>query len=222
VVVTAVQVKKYLQPLLDANDDLALVGRLLVMKPVTHILRAVIIDRRSSAETIVPTWFCYHMFGPYPIYFLSWGDQLYGRNWRTDDPNVSEALCAAIESVALPKIRPVTTIEAFHEALPVLSAYWGHKWEKMPDVKMLFDAAEGDIESAKTLCRDMICTRADPGPKEADVTIATAAGAKKLCALLANDDIAGVVRTLHEWEETNVKTLKLAPYWQPMPFPVEE
>jgi hypothetical protein len=222
VVVTAVQVKKYLQPLLDANDDVALVGRLLVVKPVTHILRGVLIDCRSSKETIVPVWFCYHMFGPFPDYSLNWGDKLWGRNWRTDDPNVSQALCAAIENVALPKIRPVTTIEAFHEALPVLSAHYGHRWEIIPDIKMFFDAAEGNIEAAKALCRDKICTHADPGPKEADVTIATAAAAKKLCSLLANDDIAGVVRTLHEWEETNVRTLKLAPYWQPAPFPAEE
>jgi hypothetical protein len=221
VVVTAVQVKKYLQPLLDANEDLALVGRLIVMKPVTHILRGVLIDRRSSAEKIVPKWFCYHMFGPFPDYSLNWGDELYGRNWRTDDPEISEALCAAIENVALPKIRPVTTIAAFHQALPVLSAYYGHKWEKIPDVKMLFDTAEGDIEAAKKLCRDSICKRADPGPKEADVTIARAAGAKKLCKLLTNNDVPGIVRTLHEWEETNVNALKLAPYWQPTPFPVE-
>jgi hypothetical protein len=39
--------------------------------------------------------------------------------------------------------------------------------------------------------------------------------------LLAIDDVAGLVRTLHEWEEANVTALKLKPYWEPTPFPIE-
>jgi hypothetical protein len=221
-VVTALQVKRYLRPLLDANDDLALVGRLLVVKPVTHILRGVIIDRQSWAEAITPKWFCYPLFLPYEGYSLKWSDQLWGRNWKTSDPVISEALCREIEAVAFPKVRPVDTIEAFHRAIPVLSVRYGHDWEKLAEEKFCFDIAEGDLESARRLAKTEVLTWPKPGPKDAPATHAKWDGTKKLCGLLAKNDVVGLIRTLHEWEETKVRALKLVPYWQPTPFPIEE
>ena len=53
------------------------------------------------------------------------------------------------------------------------------------------------------------------------MTKAELAGGKTLCALLEKDDVVGLIRTLHEWEEANVKALKLAHLWEPTPFPVE-
>jgi hypothetical protein len=218
--VTAAQVKSYLQPLVDENDDLVLLGRLLVVKPVRHVLRAVLIGRYSWAEGMRPQWFIHHLFGPHPgFYHIGWGDQFWSRVWRTTDPDIGEALRAEIEKTALPKLRSIETLEDFVTAVP--STRSGHIWAIDPKGKSLIDSSMGDLEPARTLCREKICNRADPGPKEPDVTKAEAAGAKKLCALLANDDVAGLVRTLHEWEEANVTVLKLKPYWEPTPFPIE-
>ena len=40
-------------------------------------------------------------------------------------------------------------------------------------------------------------------------------------ALLANDDRAGLIRMLHEWEAASVKYLKIEHLWKPSPFPIE-
>ena len=218
--VTAAQVKTYLQPLIDDNDDLALVGRLLVVKPVTHVLRGVLIDRRSSAETIKPVWFTYHMFGPYPTYFLSWGDELSARNWRTDQLDIGQALCAEISNFVLPRLRPIVSLEDFLTTIPATRAW--HLLSISSKLRSLIDIATGDLDTARLLCRENICNRADPGPKEPDVTKGEAAGAKVLCKMLEENDIEGVIAQLHAWEKTNVKALKLTPYWQPSPFPIEE
>ena len=217
--VTAAQVKKYLQPLIDENDDLVLVGRLLVVKPVQHVLRAVLVGRCSWAEGMRPQWLIHHMFAPYPGYHIGWGDQFWSRVWQTTDTDVAEALRAEIRKSALPKLRSIKSLEDFVAAVP--STFSGHIWSIDPEGKSLIDIAMGDLESARRLCRDRICPRPVPGPKEPDVTKAELAGGKTLCALLEKDDVAGLIRTLHEWEETNVKALKLTPYWEPTPFPVE-
>ena len=52
---TVAQVKQAVQPLLQRNPDLALVGRLLVIKPVHHVLRCVYIDRSLDPLSFVPT-----------------------------------------------------------------------------------------------------------------------------------------------------------------------
>lgn len=220
--VTASQVKSYLRPLIEANDDLALVGRLLLVKPVRHVLRGVIVDRRSTAERAAPIWFLDHTFGPHPDYHISWGEELRSRRfkaWRTTEPEFAGSLVEEIESVALPVLRSVKTLEDFTRE--VLKTRCGHLWSKDPQGKSLIDVAMGDVESAKRLCRDDICSISDPGVREAPKTKDRAAGAKTLCALLENDDIEGLVRTLHEWEARNVKHLKLEAYWEPSPFPIE-
>ena len=217
--VTAAQVKKYLRTLVDENDDLVLIGRLLVIKPIRHVLRAVLVDRVSWAEGMRPQWLVHHTFGPFPTYHIGWGHELRSRVWRTTDPDIAEALRADIRKAALPKLRSIKSLEDFVAAVP--STFSGHLWSIDPEVKSLIDIAMGDLESARVLCREHICGKPEPGPKEADVTRAEIAGGKRLCALLADDDHAGLIRTLHEWEEANVKALKLAPYWERTPFPVE-
>ncbi|MEQ1717271.1 MAG: hypothetical protein ABL907_15035 [Hyphomicrobium sp.] len=220
--VVARDVKKWLQPLAARHADLAIVGRLLIVTPVRHHLRGVLIGRTSSANCITPQWLIHHSFSPRLGYHLSWGDLLSGRTghyWNTDDPNMPADLLVAIETQALPKLRAVQTLEDFVAAVP--STRGGHLWSIDPEGKSLIDIAMGELEQARASCREKICNRPDPGPKEADVTKAEVAGAKLLCGLLEKNDIEGLIRTLHSWEEASVKKLKLAPYWEPSPFPVE-
>lgn len=41
-------IKRYLKPLLDERDDLALIGRALLIRPVRHILRGAFLDRTDE------------------------------------------------------------------------------------------------------------------------------------------------------------------------------
>src|SRR5258708_5338737 len=111
---TVSQVKKAVQPLLQRNPDLALASRLVVIKPVHHILRAVCISRSLDADLFVPTWFVMFMSRPNDFITFAWGERMYrptpGR-WDVTDPQVSPLMCEEIERVALPLLRKVQSID---------------------------------------------------------------------------------------------------------------
>ena len=132
---------------------------------------------------------------------------------------MAKVLIEKIEADVLPKLRPVKTLEDF--VLAALASPGGHLWSKDPWGKSLIDIAMGDLESASSLCRDHICDRPEPGPKEPDSWKAEFAGGKRLCTLLASDDREGLISQLHEWEAANVKALKIDLLWEPSPFPIE-
>ncbi|MEZ5849035.1 MAG: hypothetical protein R3D68_00100 [Hyphomicrobiaceae bacterium] len=50
---TAAQVKRMAKPLLARHPDLALVGRMIVIRPVRHVLRAIYIDRTRSVNVSI-------------------------------------------------------------------------------------------------------------------------------------------------------------------------
>lgn len=160
-----------------------------------------------------------HVFRPHPQIFFNWGDRFWTRVWKTTDPDISEALCREIDKTALPKLRAIDTLQDFLAAIPATRG--GHLLDIDPTTKSLMHLAMGELEAAATLCRDHICGRPDPGPKEPEVTKAEAAGAKQLCALLEKNDVAGIAATLHAWEAANVKALKIDQFWEPSPFPLE-
>ena len=61
---TTAQVKRVVGPLLKRNPDLALVKRLVVIKPVHHILRGIYIDHSHDPKSLVPTWAANFLFQP--------------------------------------------------------------------------------------------------------------------------------------------------------------
>src|SRR5882724_10533929 len=107
---TISQVRQAVQPLLQRNPDLALVGREVVIKPVHHVLRGICIDRSLDANLFVPTWFVMFMSRPNDFIAFNWGERIYrptpGR-WDITDPQVSPLMCEEIERVALPLLRKV-------------------------------------------------------------------------------------------------------------------
>src|SRR6266702_2404232 len=111
---TISQVRQAVQPLLQRNPDLALVGREVVIKPVHHVLRGICIDRSLDADLFVPTWFVMSMFELNDYITFNWGGRIYrpdpGR-WDINDPQASSRMCDEIERVALPLLRPIQTID---------------------------------------------------------------------------------------------------------------
>src|SRR5262245_46079614 len=110
---TVAQVRQAVQPLLQRNTDLGLVGRLIVIKPVHHLLRGVYIDRSLDPGLFVPTSTVVFMFKPREHISLHWGERLYRRGrggsgvWDVADLSTSTTMCEAIETEALSLLRPV-------------------------------------------------------------------------------------------------------------------
>ena len=220
---TVSQVKKAVQPLLQRNPDLALVGRLVVLKPVHHIVRGVYIDRSSIPDEFMPTWAVNFLFEPWASFTLSWGGRLYKPGpgfWDVKNPATPEEMCAKIERVALPILRPIQTIDdlvafASKERFP----YQYLDLDKHR--KIYFDVARGDYESARDLCGVAI-DGADPAKTKVEwLREAFERIAKTICPLLAANDRAGLATLLHDIEAQSVKNLKLEKLWEPTPFPLE-
>jgi len=218
---TVAQVRQVVQPLLQRNPDLALVGRLVVIKPVHHILRGISIDRSLDPQLFVPSWAVTFLFWPRANFSLNWGQRVYGPGvWAIDEhKDLPELLCHAIEREALPLLRPIQTIDdlvkfASEERFPntYLDLYQ-HR-------KIFFDVARGDLHAARSICQYMATDRAKrwylPVMEEEYDWIT-----KELCPLIARGDRSALAHLLHEYEERTVRTMKLEKYWVPTPFPIE-
>jgi hypothetical protein len=218
---TVSQVKKAVQPLLQRNQDLALVGRLVVLKPVHHLLRGIFICSSSIPDEFMPTWAVIFPFEPRDSFSFNWGDRLYKPSpgfWDVKDPATPEEMCARIEQVALPILRPIQTIDDF-VAFASKERFPYNYLDLDKHRKVYVDVARGDFESARELCAEAIdgaVTTKVEWLREAFERIA-----KTICPLLAANDRVGLAKLLHDIEAQSVKNLKLEKLWEPTPFPLE-
>jgi hypothetical protein len=139
---TVSQVKQITKSLLQRNPDLALVGRLVVIKPVHHILRGILIDYSRHPKLFVPTWSAVCLFEPEAHFHYFWGTQI-GGIWELGSPDLGDKIADAIEREALPVLRPITTIEAF---VRFANGAW------IEDHKSYVDVALGDLQAAQSAC----------------------------------------------------------------------
>ena len=93
---TIAQVKQAVQPLLQRNPDLALIGRLVIIKPVQHILCGINIDRSLDSLKFVPTWSVILLFEPHERFGYLWGAKVRGTRgtWKIT-PNATDETTSA-------------------------------------------------------------------------------------------------------------------------------
>ena len=84
---TIVQLKRAVRPLLERNPDLALVGRLVIIRPIHHILRGIVFARGIYAEQFNPIWATLFLFEPHDSLSSNWGESVYDRRgtWKFTD-----------------------------------------------------------------------------------------------------------------------------------------
>lgn len=218
---TVAQVRQLVQPLLQRNSDLGLVGRIVVIKPVHHILRGIYIDRSLDPLLFVPTWAVVFLFEPRQTLSYNWGQRVYRRSgsWELSDPDMPNEMAEAIEQQALPLLRPVKSIDDF-VAFTSKHRFRDTHLDFYPDRKIFVDVARGDLEAARTICAYFATDRAKrwylPQMQEEYDRIT-----KMLCPLVASNNRLGLARLLHDFETGSAKDLKLNTVWEPTPFPIE-
>ena len=219
---SARQIKSCLKPLLDSNCDLILTDRSVIVLPVRHVLRAVLIDQTRSADCFRPRWYIHHLFSPRLWPHISWGEEIYRSNsvsWSLSDTTAKSDLIHQIETVALPILRRIETLDDY---LRTIMERW--KWHHLINddwTRLPVELAMGNLEEARKLCEGHVFTSSDPGSKEPDVWKAEAAGSKELCRLIRAGDVAGAIAKLHDFERRTAAALKIEKHWQETPFPVE-
>jgi hypothetical protein len=211
---TAAQVKQVTGPLLERNSDLALVGRLVVVKPVHHIIRGIYIDRSLDPRTFTPTWFVCLLFPRDARVGFGWGDRLYNQAhgpWDVANAKTPAVMCEEIEQYALPPLRAIQSIDDYVAFISQKERF-PHTYVSSDSPRMLIiHIARGDFDAARAICAWRVGRPAT----------STAESAHELCSLLAADDRPGLVNLLHTWEADSVKRLKLEKFWEPTPFPLE-
>jgi hypothetical protein len=232
---TQAQIKRALKPLLERNPDLALVGSWVIVKPVHHVVRGISIDRTGQADVFNPEW------AVMPLclceirssIFLSWGSSWMPPRmhhpdkglWKWSRPGVVEALENLIESVVLPKIRAVVTLDDLVQLLVERSLHRdldGTNPLGGPDSKALsVQIARGELDAASAICVNWVSRFSEATYGQDDNDRAKFRRMKELCRLLAADDRAGMAKLLHEWEAQTVRNLKIEHLWEPTPFPLE-
>ena len=214
---TTAEVKRMVQPLLARHDDLALVGRLVVVKPVRHIIRGVFVDREGSRFGFRPIWAVNLMFEYDAHFSFNFGEWLYPKTkgvwWDIERPGVGAELCAQVEEIALPQLRQIDTLEDFFFC-------YGYDEGIFEMRKIVIDAACGNFESAdRASAKIFRLPISEPYMRTYREDYARLT--TQLCPLVAVRDRAGIAALLHGWEADAVKKQKLTHLWEPSPFPVE-
>jgi hypothetical protein len=238
---TAAQVKRATHPLLERNCDLALVGRLVLIKPVRHLLRGIHVDRDIDPVNFEPTWFVNFLFRPGAGVSHRWGERL-KREMPRAPTDAEEHTWFAQWVLPIRERRYPKSMEGWvaydpavanemceaieREALPVLRAI-----QSIDDfVTFASDKARFDWTYLGSNFYHEPFVFAAQGNFEAALAACdklvvrepTNRRAKELRRRLAGGDRRGVARLLHRWEAESVKWLTLEEFWEPTPFPIEQ
>jgi hypothetical protein len=217
---TVAQVRKVVRPLLERNSDLALVGRLIVIKPVHHLLFGLYVARTPNPLMFEPTWSVFVLSDVLKDFGFLWGERVRGRQgyWLTTDADVSSVMCEAIEQEALAPMRSIKTFDDFIELTSRLRNPRRHL-DLFPIARLTVDIARGDLTAAEAVCEFLKTKKGKSHYVYQEERYRRAV--QELCPLVAANDRAGLAKLLHRYEAQSVKNLKIEKYWEPTPFPIE-
>jgi hypothetical protein len=229
---TIAHVRQIVQPLLQRHADLALIGRYLLITPVHHFTRGIIIDRGSDPKLFVPSTSVSLIFDASARLGMGWGtdlayfsfegldDDLAKQrkadpkfiHWMIDNLSSLEHLVRVMD-VALDTLRSIITLDqmiafcARPENNPMpLSVY--------PYARLLMAVAISDLDQAIEIVDA-------PLMKPMEIRRAMDVFYPTFYPALVAHDRQELARILHELEAKTVKNLKYGKVWEPTPFPLE-
>ena len=108
-------IKRYLKPLLKQRGDLALVGRLLIIRPVRHLMRGALLDRTSNK-------YCFQIWRYInPLYGWAGGvgydKPIHGVVWRVWEPYFQSLLLNSLAEDIFDQVGKLTTLDDFARGL---------------------------------------------------------------------------------------------------------
>jgi len=196
---TPADIKRYLKPLLERRRDLVLMGRMLLIRPVRHLLRGALLER-SDQHTLRIYWYVQPLYDPGPG--SGYGDRLLGGWLHVWQPHFEPLLMNILDEDVFSRVGPMVTLSHFADALAESI------WNMTPPVKALVLA--GAHERAETYVRELERTDPDRWKRWAE----------EQRAFLARD-IAGICAEAHAREAKTVQAMKLESIWEASPFAVE-
>lgn len=209
---TGAEIRKMVKPLLERHDDLAMVGRFMVVKPIHHLRRGIYIDYCRNPWMFDPRTVVALLIPPSDVIVLGLGDFLSDPKtgyWDATNPDSVQRLFDLLEEKILPKLRSTTTFDHYRELAALYEAS-GNYYDRDRFFEMLAATATGYLDLAQSIV--------EPLPSMQHYLAQLAPSFYP--SLLARDR-KEIAKVLHEWEALAVQKGKLEKFWEPTPFPLE-
>ncbi|HMK79659.1 MAG TPA: hypothetical protein VK438_08415 [Xanthobacteraceae bacterium] len=197
-------IRRYLRPLLRQREDLVLIGRMLVVRPVRHVLRGVFLDRTSDRDTFRVWAYLKPLWGSRPQ-DLGYLDSVHDRLWHVWQSHFAPLLFDVLQQEIFGRLGKITTLDEVSAALDAPGERHG--------ACVILLALAGERERAEAYVRE-VESRLRP---DSDCVKRWVEDQRRVLAR----DINEVCAELRAEEAKTVKALKLEKIWEPSPFPVE-
>lgn len=198
-------IKRYLKPLLKQRSDLALLGRLLIIRPVRHLLRGVYFEATGDKYGF------YMVRYVAPLFPVDGGFGYRSRVHRMAvwEPHFNELLFDALAEDIFDRVAEISSLSDFASKLD-LTALEGR--DRFQHTRVAAFVLGGQPARAAELIESI--GRSDPDRPYVKTWVKTQRA-------FLDRDIGSVCAEFHAREAESAKELKLGKIWEPAPFPAE-
>ena len=205
--------KRYLKPLLKQRSDLVLIGRLVVIRPVRHLLRGAFFDRTSDK-------FCFRvlrcvkpLFSVEDGFYFDFCADVHTRSdWTVWQPYFEGLLFDALDEDVFQSVGKITSLAQFDGDLGLgrLECYR----DPFP-VRVAALVLAGQRERAAELIEKELARAERENHEYGRRYVAATQKA------LLERDVESLCAEFHARERQAAEVLKLGDAWEPTPFPAE-
>lgn len=234
---TIAETSQLLQPYVDRHEDLALVGRAVIIRPVRHLMRGFFVDRTSAKTSLNPFWFASLMYTPWMHRGFDWAGYDLVRHTNLEDVETPADIFHGMDiafaelrgmrdrcSAFGMKLAPFRDLERFPIYMGLVQAAEGHSLQAVKNLYLYVAHEEAYVQRQVDFIEKHTRPHGRPRQKELSIveSIETYLGmVRTLIALLEENDRDGVARLLREWERGTARAWKIEHLWEPTPFPFE-
>lgn len=211
------RLERIFAPLLDRHRDISIVGDWLVVAPVRHFIRGLWLQDYLGGKVVHGLW------GVRYLWVAGYEPELDGYIEATHrvslesqgEAAVARALCEEVETVTLPLLRSIRSLEHLYERTA------REPFADRTMARFQLEVAMGHFELARAVQESHQAEWfmddgmfQDPDPLDLQRT-------RELCRLLDANDHRPIASRLHRWEAIAAHDLGVRHLWQPSPFPFE-
>jgi hypothetical protein len=194
-------IKRYLKPLLNQRSDLALIGRMLIIRPVRHLLRGVFFDRTSSKHAFRILRFIKPLYAEEDTLYC--GKEIRTPAWQVWHPHFEPLLFDLLAEDIFGSVGEITTLDDLAREVE----NFGYQ-----NLQVTAFALSGQPERASELI--------DKTERAFAGEVRWQSWAKSQRAFLERD-VDSTCTIIRAKEAETARKLKLGDIWEPSPFAVE-